>query len=116
MSLLTPSQTAQVIEKAAEKCALEILFQEGFQSALMGHASRILASRIEELAGDLASHIVLPMKTVEVMACLSSKRIPAYMPVTRTADGKFGVCLSHVLTHIATRTEPVKPAPRRKTR
>lgn len=114
MTLLSKSQTAEVIESTAERIASRLALTDGFQTSVTSAAAFILARRIEETAGDLASHIVLPMKTVEVMVALSAKQIPAYLPVVRTAEGKHGCKLSDVLTHISTRTE--SPKPTRKTR
>ncbi len=106
MKLLSASQMCEVVDKSAQIAAEQITSEEGFQFAVISAAAQLLAERIEEKAGDLASLIVLPMKTVEVMVALSAKQVPTYLPIVRTAQGKHGCRLSDVLTHIATRTDP----------
>ena len=108
MNILTESQLAEAIAQAATQIANHAL-QNGIPPNLFDLIAEKLADRIEEAQGDIASKVVLPMKTVEVLVALSSKQIPHYLAVTETAKGKHGVTLGNVLAHITSKTvEPKK--------
>ncbi|MFM2198863.1 MAG: hypothetical protein RLZZ505_2295 [Verrucomicrobiota bacterium] len=67
--------------------------------------AQILADRIAEQVGDLGQYVVFPLPTVSSLIGLSTKQIPIYLPVTKTAEGKHGVTLAAIRQHIETRTE-----------
>jgi chaperone required for assembly of F1-ATPase len=76
--------------------------------------AQILAARIEEQVGDLAQYVVFPLSVASHLLSLSTKQVPVYLPLTKTAEGKHGVTLAAIKAHIETRTEQPKGIAKRK--
>jgi hypothetical protein len=81
---------------------------------VLERTAQILAENIEARMGSLADMAVLPLSTVSTIVGLSTKQLPAYLPLTKTAAGKHGVTLGAIRHHIESRTEQPKGIARRK--
>lgn len=81
---------------------------------VLERTAQILADRIEDRIGDLEQYVVFPLPTVSSLIGLSTRQIPVYLPLTKTAEGKHGVTLAAIRNHIESRTEQPKGLARRK--
>jgi Trk K+ transport system NAD-binding subunit len=72
--------------------------------AILERTAQILAERIEETRGSLAEMTVFELRTAAQIVGLSTKQIPLYLPITKTAAGKHGVTIGAIRRHIESRT------------
>lgn len=76
--------------------------------AILERTAQILAERIEESRGSLAEMTVFDLRTAAQILGLSTKQVPYYLPITKTADGKHGVTIGAIRHHIESRTDARK--------
>jgi|694.fasta_scaffold117753_5 hypothetical protein len=81
---------------------------------VLERTAQLLAERVEERVGSMGDMAVFPLSTVSQLVGLSTKQIPVYLPVTKTAEGKHGVTIGAIRKHIESRTEQPRGLARRK--
>jgi hypothetical protein len=89
------------------------LSPENIDTLLELTADRLAEKIVGEL-GSLSDIIVVDLRMAAHMLALSTKQVPVYLPLTRTAEGKHGVTIGAIRRHVESRTEQPKGIARRK--
>ena len=71
---------------------------------VLERTAQILAENIEASVGSMADCTVFDLRLAAQLVGLSTKQVPTYLPVTKTAAGKHGVTIGAIKRHIDSNT------------